>query len=253
MERTLGMHWGGANRQDLHRFLKLSAVFHALGLLLLIFVPTLPKLAAPGVIMVDLVASSSLGAVRRGPSAPKPKPKPPKQAPKILPTEPTTPEPSAQPKPSPPEEEAPEDYTDILAELRAELGELDVVPENEPVQTASLGGGFGPGRPVSPVVAAWIKATRIHIRKFWVVPPGFRNQSLETVIEVELARRRRACVFTRRSRPEYTPQGQSLTSPFATPRTRGSDHPPWTSSRAITSPLRTFGSNQVDLGGICRF
>ncbi len=80
----------------------------------------------------------------------------------------------------------PEDYTDILAELRAELGEPDVVPENEPVQTASLGGGFGPGRPVSPVVAAWIKATRIHIRKFWVVPPGFRNQSLETVIEVEL-------------------------------------------------------------------
>ena len=186
MERTLGMHWGGANRQDLHRFLKLSAVFHALGLLLLIFVPTLPKLAAPGVIMVDLVASSSLGAVRRGPSAPKPKPKPPKQAPKILPTEPTTPEPSAQPKPSPPEEEAPEDYTDILAELRAELGEPDVVPEDEPVQTASLGGGFGPGRPVSPVVAAWMKATRIHIRKFWVVPPGFRNQSLETVIEVEL-------------------------------------------------------------------
>ena len=186
MERTLGMHWGGANRQDLHRFLKLSAVFHALGLLLLIFVPTLPKLAALGVIMVDLVASSSLGAVRRGPSAPKPKPKPPKQAPKILPTEPTTSEPSAQPKPSPPEEEAPEDYTDILAELRAELGELDVVPEDEPVQTASLGGGFGPGRPVSPVVAAWMKATRIHIRKFWVVPPGFRNQSLETVIEVEL-------------------------------------------------------------------
>lgn len=191
MERTLGMHWGGANRQDLHRFLKLSVVFHALGLLLLMFVPTLPKLAAPGVIMVDLVASSSLGAVRRGPSAPKPKPKPPKPAPKILPSEPTTPEPSAQPKPSPaeekaPEEEVPEDYTDILAELRAELGELDVVPEDEPVQTASLGGGFGPGRPVSPVVAAWIKATRIHIRKFWVVPPGFRNQSLETVIEVEL-------------------------------------------------------------------
>jgi len=186
MERTLGMHWGGANRQDLHRFLKLSVVFHALGLLLLMFVPTLPKLAAPGVIMVDLVASSSLVAVRPGPSAPKPKPKPPKQVPKILPTEPSIPEPLAQPKPSPPEEEAPEDYTDILAELRAELGELDVVPENEPVQTASLGGGFGPGRPVSPVVAAWIKATRIHIRKFWVVPPGFRNQSLETVIEVEL-------------------------------------------------------------------
>lgn len=28
----------------------------------------------------------------------------------------------------------------------------------------------------------------------------------------------------------------------------------WTGpSRAITSPLRTFGSNQVDLGGMCRF
>ena len=184
MERTLGMHWGGANRQDLRRFLKISAAFHALGLLLLIFMPTLPKLAPPGVIMVDLVASSSLVAGRPGPSAPKPKP--PKQAPKILPAEPSTPEPSAQPKPTPPEEEEPADYSDILAELRSELGEPDVVPENEPVQTASLGAGFGPGRPVSPVVAAWMKAARIHIRRFWVVPPGFRNQSLETVIEVEL-------------------------------------------------------------------
>lgn len=191
MEATLGMHWGGANRQDLHRFLKISAALHALGLLLLIFIPTPPKLAPPGVITVDLVASSSLVAGRPGPSAPKPKPKPPKQVPKILPTEPTTPEPSAQPKPTPPEEKVPEeeeleDYTDILAELRSELGEPDVVPEDEPVQTASLGGGVGSGRPVSPVVAAWMKATRIHIRRFWVVPPGFRNQSLETVIEVEL-------------------------------------------------------------------
>ena len=114
MERTLGTHWGGENWQDLRRFLKISAAFHALGLLVLLFVPTLPNLAPPGVITVDLVASSRLLAGRPGPSAPKPKP--PKQAPKILPTEPTTPEPSAQPKPTPPEEKAPEeeqpeDYT----------------------------------------------------------------------------------------------------------------------------------------------
>ena len=57
----------------------------------------------------------------------------------------------------------------------------------EPVQTAALGtGGSGPPRPVSPEVAAWLRQARIHVRKTWVVPPGFRTQSLQAVIEVEL-------------------------------------------------------------------
>ena len=43
--------------------------------------------------------------------------------------------------------------------------------------------------------------------------------------------------------------------PEADEPTEGTGRPQeWTGpSRAITSPLRTFGSNQVDLGGMCRF
>jgi len=47
-------------------------------------------------------------------------------------------------------------------------------------------GGGGTGRPVSPEVADWMRRARIHVRRSWVVPPGFRQLSLATEIDVEL-------------------------------------------------------------------
>jgi len=35
-------------------------------------------------------------------------------------------------------------------------------------------------------VAAWLKRAKIHVRKNWVVPPGFRTQALEAQVEVDL-------------------------------------------------------------------
>jgi TonB family protein len=47
-----------------------------------------------------------------------------------------------------------------------------------------------PGSPdgvaISPEAAAWLKRAKIHVRKNWVVPPGFRTQALEAHVEVDL-------------------------------------------------------------------
>ena len=85
------------------------------------------------------------------------------------------------------------DYTDVLADLRAELGEPDSVPESEPeplaVAPRLVAGGFGVQ--VSPEVAAWTRKAKIHVRRNWVVPPGFRTQLLEAHVVVRLDARGR--------------------------------------------------------------
>ncbi len=179
-------------RRDFRRFVAISTLLHLGVALLLLAAPLMPvAMPVPGVISVNLVAAPS--TPRAAPVAPRPRPraKPPAPAPVILPEKPMAdPEPRATAqKPPPPELEAPveREYTDVLADLRAELGEEQPAETEEPVQTAALGtGGSGPPRPVSPEVAAWLRQARIHVRKTWVVPPGFRTQSLQAVIEVEL-------------------------------------------------------------------
>ena len=74
----------------------------------------------------------------------------------------------------------------VMAQLRAESGE--VAPQ--PAQTAALPqpAGFpgGTGPQISPEVAAWMRLAKIHIRGVWVVPPGFRTQTLEAHVAVRL-------------------------------------------------------------------
>jgi TonB family protein len=43
-----------------------------------------------------------------------------------------------------------------------------------------------PPTEIAPEVAAWLKRAMIHVRKNWVVPPGFRTQTLEARVEVDL-------------------------------------------------------------------
>jgi colicin import membrane protein len=108
------------------------------------------------------------------PSTPKPKPVKPKVVAKVAPPV----------KPAP----APEkDYEDVLAQLRAETGESAPTAEAPGAATAATGPiGSPDGVAISPEVAAWLKRAKIHVRKNWVVPPGFRTQFLEAQVQVDL-------------------------------------------------------------------
>ncbi len=52
---------------------------------------------------------------------------------------------------------------------------------------------------MSPEVAAWLRGARIHVRRAWVLAPGFRMQALETHIRVDLDAQGRV-----RGEPEVT-------------------------------------------------
>ena len=147
-----------------------------------------------GVIAVELVAMPAPGAARQGrapapklaPPAPPPPPEP-KQV--VLPKEPAPlpepkprpsrsrrpkPKPAPEPEPKPPSRRREKDYSDVLSELREEVGdESPVRRRRRRAQTASIGSPTG--SPVPPEVLAWMRRARIHIRQNWVVPPGFRN------------------------------------------------------------------------------
>jgi len=88
----------------------------------------------------------------------------------------------APPKPAPVERE----LSDVLADLRAAAGERAPEPaKTAAVAPAALGAG-GVGRPVSPEVAAWLKRAKIHVRRAWVLPAGFRTQALAAHVQVNL-------------------------------------------------------------------
>jgi protein TonB len=194
--REVTAHFDAARQREFRRFLTFSACAHLAGFLFMAAVPTLPVMTPPGAITVNLVAPPTASRAAPVAPAPKPAPRPPKPAPVVLPKETSPPvvkpKPEPRPAPKPAAEPAPpaeEDYGDVMAKLRSELGEPESKPEPvpEPARTATLGGGgAGPGRPVSPEVAAWLREARIHVRRTWVVPPGFRTQSLQTVVEVDL-------------------------------------------------------------------
>jgi outer membrane biosynthesis protein TonB len=199
-------------RREFRRLLLVSAAIHAVFAALLAFSPGLPVIDAPaGVISVDLVAAPSAAAPAAARPKPKPapaakpvpappppaaKPKPPVPDKRVLPKEATTPKPAprAKQKELAPEDVAPpkaqeQDYADVLDQLRNEVGEDAPAPAAEPVAqapAAAPAGGGGTGRPVSPEVADWMRRARVHIRRSWVVPPGFRQQSLATMVNVAL-------------------------------------------------------------------
>ena len=196
---------GGSRRGEFTLFLVLSSAGHVLLAALLAgdFLPSRP-VVAPSVIAVDLVAAPR-SAPRATPKAPaptplpppapaKPKPRVPKQV--LLPKEPRrdaskpVEKAKAPPKPAP-TPPVQRDYSDVMAQLRAEAGEEP--PQPEPQQVAAVTPPAGartsagaPGAGVSPEVAAWIRRAKRAVRDVWVVPPGFRTQDLEAHVLVDL-------------------------------------------------------------------
>jgi TonB family protein len=175
-----------SRRREFRRLLACSVVAHLALLVAFTFSPRPAGTALPAVVRVDLVAGA--------PAAPKPAqaepepipiPEPPKPKKTVLPAEPTRP---PKPKPPPEPEPAPEpelDYDDLLAKLRKEAGEVE-----KPTEVATAGRaspGSGRGVPVSPEVMAWMRRAKAHVTRAWVLPPGFRTQSLSTEIRVQLS------------------------------------------------------------------
>jgi protein TonB len=188
--REVTAHFDSARQREFRRILVFSTLLHLGGFALLGWMPTFPLVTSPQAIMVNLVAAP--GGLRTAPeAAPRPKPKPPKPAPVVLPKEPTLPKPKPKPeeKAPPPEPEAPpeREYGDVMAQLRAELGEPGPEAPPQPAQAAALGGGgAGLGRPVAPEVARWLRDARIHVRRNWTLPGNFRMQSLAAEVTVKL-------------------------------------------------------------------
>jgi colicin import membrane protein len=183
---------GGLRRRELRTILLASSVGH-LGLMVAFAYTPASRVRAPlGVVAVELVAAPAVE--KAAPPAP-PAPMKPKKV--LLPAEPTTPKPKPKPVPKkvakvvpPPPVPAPvpeQKYEDVLAQLREESG-ASAPPVEVPAAVPAVTGPVGSpeGMAVSPEVAAWMKAAKIHMRKNWIVPPGFRTQYLETLVEVDL-------------------------------------------------------------------
>jgi len=204
--RELSIDLDLGRRREFRRFVVVSALLHVALVAIFAFSPSFAVTSAPmGAISVNLVGAPA--PARRAPAPPaKPKaapvptpapaqqrPKPPVPEKRVLPKQTTTPKPTPRARR---EEIAPEDvvrpetpqqeYSDVLDNLRSELGEEETPAQPEQVAAVAPAGGGGTGRPVSPEVADWMRRARIHVRRSWVVPPGFRQQSLATVIDVEL-------------------------------------------------------------------
>ena len=188
---------GGGRRAELRRFLIASGVAHLALVAAFAYSPE-SRISMPrGVVAVELVAAppGAQPPVRVAPAPAPPKPVKPKKV--VLPAEPSTPKPKPKPekpkvvaKVEPPVKPAPapeKDYEDVLAQLRAESGEN--APPAEVASTApAVTGPIGSpnGVAISPEVAAWLKRAKIHVRKNWIVPPGFRIQALEAQVQVDL-------------------------------------------------------------------
>lgn len=201
----------------------LSVAFHGSLLALLVTAPFSfmrePAGRLPGVISVDLVAAPphlpKPAAVHVPAPVPVPvpvpesKPKPtqkPIQKKTVLPKQATRDPARRAPEPKPVVQE---EYADVLAQLRAERGEA--APERSTTVTAAAARttpaprSAGVGRTVSPEVAAWMRRTKAHIKRNWVLPPGFRTQDLETHVLVDIDARGRVRHDPRVTRPSGNP------------------------------------------------
>jgi TonB family protein len=93
-------------------------------------------------------------------------------------------------KPEVVEKPAPEpeqELEDVLAQMRAESGEEAPTTEIAKAAPTAIGPAGSPtGVAISPEVARWLKRAKIHVRKNWPLPAGFRTQALEARVEVNL-------------------------------------------------------------------
>jgi hypothetical protein len=194
-------------RREFRRMVAVSLVVHAGALGVAVSSPAPRAVAPPQVIAVELVSDPGRPAPRARPSPPKPRaPKPEKT---LLPAKPRAPKPEktllpAKPRgPSPPKPErrkevfldpAPKQeksLEDLLADFREEEGEPSPAPAptpaQQPTQTAALApsGALG-GQRVAPEVADWMRRAKLHVKRAWVVPPGFRTQPLTTRVVLTL-------------------------------------------------------------------
>ncbi len=215
MVTAISFHVEEERRRLFRRLLAGSVLAHALILLLVSWAPSWHQpMMLPGVVSVDLIAAPSLSPpggtpAPAAPAKPKPKPAPAakpeaKPLPKPVPPKPK-PAPSKQVlpkeatreavKPAPravetPTEKAPakaeKAYEDVMAELRKEEGDSEPVAESAPKAAVPGAAAGGLGTLVSPEVAAWLRDARNHVRQVWVLAAAFRQQPLETHVEVEL-------------------------------------------------------------------
>lgn len=200
VDNALGAFLEGAERRGLQRALWISLAGHFVLIGALLFAPAPRPSLLPPVISVSLVAAVPVPARAKSSSPkqaraiPKPAPRKPAPAPKpkrvILPKQPApmTAKPRVAPKPEPLA------YEEAMAQLRDELGEElteEPVADVEPVENELLGEptiqAGGGGFRVSPEVAAWMFATRRHIRRVWITPPEFMNRGLKTELRVNLS------------------------------------------------------------------
>lgn len=173
----------------------ISAAVHLFGLGLAVSQPAPRRVALPQVISVSLVPDPGKPAEKARPSPPKPKPRKPKKI--VLPAKPrdSVPAREAAKKPERRKEvfldEAPKEeksLEDLLADFRQERGEQESpAPTPSPVQTAvAPTPGATSGFRISPEVADWMRRAKLHVKRAWVVQPGFRMQSLTTHVTVRL-------------------------------------------------------------------
>jgi colicin import membrane protein len=203
---TLSASWFDENttlqRSSFTRALAVSLVGHIVLFFAVSFAPKPGPAPLPRVIAVRLVQMAPAAPAERGsgtalskarPVA-KSAPKPPAPAPTprkvVLPKQArAVPKKVRQVKRRPKPEEL--GYSDALAALRADLGE-DESPAPESHARAETAEDSQPqtlqsGHQVSPEIAAWMTATRSHLRRVWVTPPEYLNRSLMTEVRVNLS------------------------------------------------------------------
>lgn len=210
MSQDLAIDFDRFRRTELRRAVAISAAAHLALLGVFLYSPDPPiAIRAPrGVIAVELVAmpqrSSPIPPSTTAPTArPAPRPKP-KTV--VLPAEPTAPKPKPKPKskpmtaakpkpkakptptqpvvPPPPQQQ---ELDDVLAQLRAESGESPNPIVVASAETATGPAGIPTGVPISAEVAMWLKRAKIHVRRNWVLQPGFKTQALAAEVRVDLS------------------------------------------------------------------
>jgi outer membrane biosynthesis protein TonB len=191
-------------RRDFQRMLGWSFACHVLAVVLAMASSPSRMGSPPSVIAVELVAappSAAPAPPRPAPPQPAPPaakpvpPPPPKPKQVVLPKNPTqTPKPKpARPEPRrevviQPKVKEEKSLEDLLSDMRQQHGETAPAPAPTPVQTAAVPGpvpSAGTGT-MSAEEADWRRRAKLHVRRAWVVPPGFRTEPLETHVSLEL-------------------------------------------------------------------
>jgi TonB family protein len=198
-------HLGEIRKREFRRMLVVSLVAHSAMLLLAMVEFQTSDVLLPGVVSVELVSLPGAVAVpapqpKAAPPKPEPKPEPipepePPPPPKPVAKKVVLPEKTRTPKPKPkkrvvkkpPPQPVEEDYSDVMAQLRSDAGESKPEPvTRRAAAPAATGSAGGAGVRVTPEVAAWLKKAKIHVRRSWVLPAGFRTQQLEAHVMVDL-------------------------------------------------------------------